>query len=274
MSINVGYHSICWGGVVGEPVGVTSIKDLFYLSNGDLERALSDIAASGYQGFEVFDGNLAAYSDDLPRIRDVIRDTGLTPIGVYSGANFIFDEILGEELWRIEKSAALAAEIGAPHLVIGGGAQRSTGIEDSDYPKLGRALDRVVSIARSHGLDCVFHPHLTTIVESPDQIARVLSESEIGLCVDTAHVAAGGGDPAEVIRAHSDRLGYVHLKDLIRDPFSFQPLGRGELDLAGVVEALKDVDYDGWLTVELDSYDGDPREAAEASRRFLADLGI
>lgn len=274
MTVRVGYHSICWGGVVGDPVGVTSIKDLFYLSNGDIEKALFDIAASGYQGFEVFDGNLAAYSDDLSRIRDVISDTGLTPVGVYSGANFVFDEILGEELSRIEKSAGLAAEIGASYLVIGGGAQRSTGIEDSDYTKLGRALDRVVAIARSYGLDCVFHPHLTTIVESPKQIARVLSESEIGLCVDTAHVAAGGGDPVEVIRTHADRLGYVHLKDLIPEPFSFQPLGRGELDLAGVVEALKDVDYDGWLTVELDSYDGDPREAADTSRRFLADLGI
>ena len=31
-----GYHSITWGGVVGDPTGVASIKDLFYRANGSM----------------------------------------------------------------------------------------------------------------------------------------------------------------------------------------------------------------------------------------------
>lgn len=273
MRFKIGYHTICWGGIVGQPVGVTSIKDLFYLSNGDAELAISDIADAGYEGFELFDGNLIALENDLDRLRDLISGSGLTPLGVYSGGNFIFDEVLGEEMWRIEKAAALAAEIGAKHLIVGGGAQRSGGIQDDDYAKLAAALDRVVDIAETNGLICVFHPHLTTIVETPEQIAKILSLSRIGLCVDTAHVAAGGGDPATVIENHFDRLQYVHLKDFTADPFAFEPLGMGALDMAGIVGTLDKLGYDGWATVELDSYDGDPKEAATISRDFLDTLG-
>jgi len=273
VNFRIGYHTICWGGVVGVPVGVTSVKDLFYLSNGDVLRALADIAEVGYDGFELFDGNLLGFEHDLAPLRSIIDATGLTPLGVYSGANFIFDEILDEEMWRISRASDLAAEIGARHLVVGGGAQRSTGIGDDDYRKLGEALDRVVAIAEGNGLSCVYHPHLTTIVETPEQIARILSLSRIGLCVDTAHVAAGGGDPSKVIRDHFDRVRYVHLKDFTPDPFGFQPLGKGDLDMAGIVATLDELGYEGWATVELDSFDGDPKEAAAVSRRFLKERG-
>ena len=53
--MKLGCQSITWGGVVGHPVGVTSVKDLFYRANGPSEAALRDIAAAGYAGVEMFD---------------------------------------------------------------------------------------------------------------------------------------------------------------------------------------------------------------------------
>jgi inosose dehydratase len=41
-------QTITWGGVVAHPAGVTSIKDLFYLTNGSTEAAIGDIAV-GHQ---------------------------------------------------------------------------------------------------------------------------------------------------------------------------------------------------------------------------------
>lgn len=269
VDLKVGYHTICWGGVTGDPVGVTSVKNLFYRSNGDIEGALDDIAAAGYHGFELFDGNLMDFADEPVRLGGMIERSGLDLLGVYSGGNFIFPEILEEELWRVAQAAQLAGELGARHLVVGGGAQRRDGILPDDYERLGAALDRVVDLAETHGLIPVYHPHLTTIVETPDQVERILSLSRIGLCADTAHLAAGGGDPVAVLRQHAERLGYVHLKDFRGEPFGFLPLGEGDLDMTGIVKTLVEIDYQGWATVELDSYGGDPKEAALISRRFL-----
>lgn len=265
-------QTITWGGVVGHPVGVTSIKDLSYLANGSTERALTDIAKAGYAGFELFDGNLMEFESDPSVFRHLLEDTGLTFVAMYSGANFIFPEILGEELSKIEKAAGLAGELGATYLVVGGGAKRSTGPAEDDYRLLADGLERVIQIATKNGLTPCHHPHLTTIVETPEQIDKLMSVSPIGLCTDTAHLAAGGGDPAAIIEKYADRVRYVHLKDLRLEPLAFLPLGKGVIDFPAVLKALADAGYDGWVTVELDSYKGEPRDAAEMSKAYLETL--
>jgi inosose dehydratase len=270
--MRLSYQTITWGGVVGHPVGVTSIKDLFYLANGSTEEAIGDIAAAGYAGVEMFDGNLRAYEDRPEDLRRLLGDAGLGLVAVYSGANFIYSEILEEEFWRIEHAARLAASFGASNLVVGGGAQRATGTTDEDYRRLAEGLDRVVDVAERHGLRASYHPHLTTIVEGPEEVDRILSMSRIGFCPDTAHLAAGGGDPVALIRRHADRVAHVHLKDFTPEPFGFHPLGRGIIDIPGVLQALRDGGYDGWATVELDSYEGAPGAAADESFRYLAAL--
>jgi inosose dehydratase len=270
--LKLSYHTITWGGVVGHPVGVTSIKDLFYLANGATEPALRDVAAAGYAGVELFDGNLIEYEDRPDDLRRLLGELGLQLVGVYSGANFIFEEILEEELWRIRRAATLAAKLDAEQLVVGGGAQRSTGASDDDYTRLAGALDQVAAIAEEHGLRASYHPHLSTIVETPEQLERVMSRSRIDFCPDTAHLAAAGGDPAELVRRYADRISYVHLKDFTAEPFAFLPLGEGDIDFPAILAALAEAGYDGWITVELDAYEGAPVDAARASREHLERL--
>src|SRR5689334_15358686 len=188
--MRLAYQTNTWGGVVGHPVGVTSIKDLYYLANGSTEDALRDIATAGYEGVELFDDNLGA------------------------------------------------------------------------------GLDAVVEIAERHGLAATYHPHLSTIVETPDQVDKILERTSIGLCPDTGHVIAGGGDPAQLISRHAARIPYVHLKDIDTETGSFVPLGQGALDVDGVMGALTAAGYDGWITVELDAWD-DPLAGAAASHRRL-----
>jgi inosose dehydratase len=270
--MRIGYCTITWGGVVGDPVGVTSVKNLFYRVNGSMEKAISDIAAEGYEGVEMFDGNVNDYADRPDDLRNALDTAGVQLVSVYTGANFIYDQILADELSRTERAADLARQFGAEALVVGGGAQRAAGIRPSDYDRLGDALDQVCDIAEARGLHACYHPHLSTIVESPEQLDLLMARTRIGFCPDTAHLMAGGGDPAALIRRYPERVRHVHLKDFIPAPFGFHPLGRGNVDFDDVISAIKEVGYDRWLMVELDSYDGDPREAARISRAELTRL--
>jgi inosose dehydratase len=270
--MRLSYQTITWGGVVGHPVGVTSIKDLFYLANGSTEAAVRDIAAAGYSGVEMFDGNLHQYEDRPGDLHRLLDSAGVSLVAAYTGANFVYRDILEDELWRIEKAAMLAATFGASNLVVGGGAKRASGTTDEDYDRLAEGLDRVAVIAERHGLVASYHPHLTTIVEGPAQVDRILSLSRIGFCPDTGHLAAGGGDPVDLIARYADRVTHVHLKDFTADPFGFHPLGRGSVDFPGVLGALQAARYDGWVTVELDDYDGAPAEAAAESFGYLQSL--
>jgi len=95
----------------------------------------------------------------------------------------------------------------------------------------------------------------------------VFDLTAIGFCPDTAHLDAAGGDSAELIRVYGDRIPYVHLKDYSAG--EFLPLGEGELDFDRILSSLREIGYDGWITVELDAYAGSKQEAARKSRIFL-----
>ena len=261
------YHANCWGALGGDAVGVTSITQLAYRTFGQMDRAFAQIAAAGYAGVEVFDGNLLDHSP--ADFRSLLANSGLQLVAAYAGGNFIFDDILPEELARVTRAADRAAELGTPHLVVGGGAKRFDGIRESDYQKLAIQLDRVTDMAAASGLTACFHPHLTTIVEGPEQLEKLMKLSKISFCPDTAHLAAGGGDPAALIRKYPDRVRHVHLKDFQKNPFAFLPLGKGELNFSDIFSALKEIDFQGWAVVELDGYDGDPKEAAAISMKFI-----
>ena len=108
----LGYQANCWGPLGGNAVGVTSISELTYRTFGSMEAALTDIAAAGYQGVELFDGNLLDFS--ATEFRRLLDQAGLSLIAAYSGANFIFREILDEELGRIRRAADRIADLARP----------------------------------------------------------------------------------------------------------------------------------------------------------------
>ena len=273
VDVRLGYQANAWGGVVGHPVGVTSIKDLFYLTPGDTVDTLARIAGAGYEGVELFDGNLLEFADDGSPLEHALKQHGLKLVGVYSGANLVFPDVLREELWRIRRAAELGRRFGAEHLVVGGGAQRTRPADDDDddYTRLAVALDEVGRIAAAHGLTATYHPHLSTIVEGPEQVERVFDRTEIGFCPDLGHLAAAGGDPVELVSRYLDRIPYIHFKDVTADA-SFVPLGQGTVDFRRVADVLLSGGYDGWVTVELGGYDGDADTAASENRDYLRRL--
>jgi len=237
-----------------------------------MDRAIKEIGALGYEGIEMFDGNVADYAERPHELRALLAEAGVELVSVYTGGNFIYREILPEELSRVSRAAELAQQFGASSLVVGGGARRFAGTQDHDYDLLGDALDAVVDIATEHGLEACYHPHLTTIVESPAELDLLFARTRIGFCPDTAHLIAGGGDPAELIRRYATRLRHVHLKDVDVATTQFLPLGQGDVDFDDVIAAVDESGYDGWIVVELDSYGGDPREAAATSKKYLDTL--
>ena len=262
------YHANCWGPLGGNAVGVTSITQLTYRTFGDMGRAIAEIGEVGYDGVELFDGNLLDYDANPAVLRASLAGAGIKLVAVYSGANFIFPDVLPEELARIRRVAAAAAGSGAEHLVVGGGAKRADGPRADDHARLAEGLEKVVALAKEHGLRAHYHPHLSTIVEGPEEVRKILGMTSIDFCPDTAHLAAAGGDPAQMIREHRARISYVHLKGWRKAPFAFTPLDEGDLDISAILRALDETKFDGWVTAELDAWP-DPREGALRSLALL-----
>jgi inosose dehydratase len=268
VEVRFAYQANCWGPLGGAAVGVTSIGQLTYLTFGDIGQAIAQIGAAGYQGVELFDGNVLDYPGGAAALKGALTQAGVQLVAAYSGANFIFPDILDQELGRIARVADAAAALSAEHLVVGGGAKRLEGVAPGDYELLGAGLEKVVAIAKTRGLKAHYHPHLSTIVEGPAEVERIFSLTSIHFCPDTAHLAAAGGDVPAMIRRHRDRIAYVHLKGLRKEPFAFTPLDEGDLDNAAVINALAETNYSGWIAAELDAWP-DPKGGAERSLAFM-----
>jgi len=131
-------------------------------------------------------------------------------------------------------------------------------------------LGIIDDICDEHGLEQVLHPHVQTLVETRDDVNRVLDTCDVHWCLDTGHLAIGGVDPVQFAIDAFDRVGHVHLKDvnlsmvppvLARETTLmaatqaglFTPLGQGDVDIAGVVRALESRGYQGWYVIEQDT---------------------
>src|SRR6478609_7549711 len=88
-------------------------------------------------------------------------------------------------------------------------------------------------------------------------------DERIGLCLDIGHSFRAGEDPVDAVRRYRARLYDVHLKDSIAEVGKGDvpvEMGRGRLDLRGVLTALIETGYreNVWLEYEKDPNDPVP----------------
>jgi inosose dehydratase len=149
-------------------------------------------------------------------------------------------------------------------------------LDDGQWATLLDNLDMLAEAAADRGVLAVLHPHVGTMVETRDDVDRVLNGSEIQLCLDTGHLLIGGTDPLQLAREVPGRIAHAHLKDVdaaiaarvqggeltyteaVRQGM-YTPLGSGDVDIAGIVTALRSDGFDGWFVMEQDTVlDGEP----------------
>ena len=150
-------------------------------------------------------------------------------------------------------------------------------LDDVQWKTLLTNLDRIADHAAERGVIAVVHPHIGTLVETAEDVQRVVDGSHIGFCIDTGHLAAAGADPVAITLANLDRVKHVHLKDVdaakaakvVANEITFsdavadgmwQVLGEGDVDVRAMIEALEGAGYDGWYVLEQDVMfkDGEP----------------
>ena len=143
-------------------------------------------------------------------------------------------------------------------------------LDETGWATLFANLDRLTALAASRGIRASLHPHVGTMVETADDVARVLAGSRVPLCLDTGHLLIGGTDPADLVRTHAARVNHVHAKDVRLDLAAkvragdltytdavragiYTRLGEGDVDFAAIVAGLGAAGYDGWYVLEQDT---------------------
>jgi hypothetical protein len=152
----------------------------------------------------------------------------------------------------------LAAETGNT------GYESSTSLSDSEWTVLAEGITMAQAIAHKHSLLAALHPHYGTVIEGADEIRRLLSTTDVALCLDTGHLMVAGADPAAITRLANGRIAHVHLKDVntalaervrkreigYHDAVSqgmYRPLGEGDVDFVEIMSLLDRATLLGWF---------------------------
>lgn len=287
--------------IAGAPItwGVDGSPGWGHLMERD--RVLREMHEVGLKATELGpDGYLPVDPDELAPVLD---EHELELVGAFVPLVLYRPDLIDEQRSYADRAAATLAGAGSDILVLGPASSHdgydtriSLGEDEWDY--FIRNVDWVKENTAEHGLTAALHPHYGMAVDMRRDIYRLLEDSDVGLCLDTGHVFLGGADPVEVAKAAGDRTVHVHLKDVDpamgaqvmagERPFRqavidglFTPLGRGAVDIAGVIRHLESIGFPGWYVLEQDTAlagpppeGGGPVHDAATSVDFLRSLEL
>ncbi len=236
------------------------------------ERVLAEMAALGMPATEL--GAPGFLSSDPDRLREQLGEFGMSLIGGFTPLVLHDPARRTEALAEARRVAELFARAGATTfvsaVVMDADWSIPRALDGSEHRHLLRMLAAVDEICGELGLQQVLHPHVQTVIETAEDVNRVLDGCDVRWCLDTGHLAIGGKDPVGFAREAGQRVGHVHLKDVDMDQVPallrrersimesvqsglFTPLGQGHVPIVEVIDTLEASGYDGWYVVEQDT---------------------
>lgn len=203
----------------------------------------------GYDGLQLKRGQYAKYLDDPQRFAD---DWGKAPglaAGLITGGRLDEDGIAS-----LRKVLRFASAMGSDRVIFCHGRPRE-GLTADDIRGFAKRLSELGAEARSLGTKLSLHHHFNQPVMHRadfDAFFDAVEDGAVGLTVDTAHlVKSGVDDIAGVVRDFAGAIDNFHLKDFADG--RWRVLGEGEIDFAPVFTAIRDIGYDGWVSIDEES---------------------
>jgi sugar phosphate isomerase/epimerase len=236
---------------LGLKVGLAS----YSFSKLPLGAAIAGIRRVGVNYVSIKDAHLSLKStaEERKAIAQKFRDAGITPLscGVITMPN---DES------QLRNAFEYARDAGIPTIVC---------------KPTRECLPLLDKLVKEFGLHLAIHNHgpEDNVWPSPLDVWTAIQkyDERIGVCVDVGHTARCGVDPVQALRQCAPRLYDVHLKDLSGKEGKSRPVevGRGVLDVRGMLKALLDIGYRHHVGLEYEKDMADPIPGVAESFGFI-----
>ena len=268
------------------------------------EKMLDEMVQAGYGGSEL--GPYGFFPTDPKILKPQLEKRKLKLLGAFVPVKMT-DPAAGKTvIERIRKVGNLLATLRAPFLVMAddqspernafSGRVYDKGcltLSADQWRHVGNIVADAERVANEFALDLVFHPHVATYVETPEECERFFDatcHTNVGLCLDTGHCVYGHGDSVKEAEKYKSKLRFVHVKDCDvkvleqarGNKWTFEEaiehkvftiIGQGNIDFPAFFATLMKNGYSGWSVVEQDVKFGateiPPAESIAASLKYL-----
>lgn len=172
------------------------------------------------------------------------------------------------------------ADFGANHLVVFSPNRKLPGTQSpAAFRELCERCNQIGELAGEMGFTAGLHNHMGQMVQNQDEVDRFMAMTNpklFGLSPDTCHLNLAGCDVVGTLNRYKHRIRFLDYKDskwttptkdwvqpngkiFPKDSYqarffnSSYDLGDGQVDFPGCHRVLKNVEYHGWICVDLDT---------------------
>src|SRR5271154_5779409 len=192
------------------------------------QKMLDEMVIAGYTGTEL--GPYGFLPTDPKLLETELGTRKLKLLGSFVPAPLSDPASTKLVVDQIRKVGGLLSALGAPFLVLADAqseerdriagrvpADGSKGLNAEQWKQVAKVVADAAQVTEEFGLDLVFHPHVSTYVETAAETEKffdVTSGSKIGLCLDTGHCDYAGDDCIAEAEKYREILRLVHIKDV------------------------------------------------------------
>jgi 3-dehydroshikimate dehydratase len=230
--------------------------------SGPLEEKLTAAAGAGFDGVEIFEGDLITCRLSPSEVRLRAADLGLTVMLYQPFRDFeaVPDGLFRQNLRRAERKFELMASLGADMLLVCSNV--STAAIDDDGLAAGQ-LWQLAERARQHGIRIAYEAlawgrHVSSYERAWRLVAQA-AHPQLGVCLDSFHILSLGHDPAGIRQIPAGKIFFLQLADA--PLLNMQTLawsrhhrcfpGQGGFDMTGFTAAVLSAGYSGPWSLEV-----------------------
>ena len=225
----------------------------------DLELGICKSANLGFDGIELFTPSADALDPDFLKEKLDLHQLKLSAVGTGAGKVIhgltLTDpnpEIRKKAIAFISEMISFGAKFKAPAII---GSMQGNVLPDGDREEtlgwLKEGLEELGEKAKSEGVFLIYEPlnryesNLLNTLDAGSGFLETLNTKNVKLLADLFHMNIEEVDLPKSILANGKHIGHVHLADSHRGP-----MGSGHTDFGPIAEALKSINYSGFVSAE------------------------
>lgn len=267
------------------------------LKPGDVEL----MQRLGFPGFEPYRGWIMPHVEQPQAFKELLDQHGISLITCSNGGPNQSTEFIdpAQRQQTVDDHVAFARDFlsvfGCKHFKINMGRRPAGGPTREQITAIAQTCNEIGRRTADMGIMLAPHPHIWGPIERPEEVVQLIEQTDperIHLCLDTAQINLGGGDPVALTEQYYDRICSIHWKDSRaeyrghtgptptqeqhRERILYRDLGTGGVDIAGHYQLLIRRGYRYWITLDLDpprpqEGEGTPEEKLRINHRYLID---
>ena len=250
------------------------------------EKACHFARECGYTGLEVAPFTLAKYATEVgPARRAELRKAATAEGLEIIGLHWLLAQTEGFYLTTPDpavRSATaeylcelvrLCADVGGHVMVLGSPKQRNLlpGVSHEEGMRWAAdTLRRVVPELERHGVTLAIEPlgpeegDFLHTADLGAELMRMVDSPSCRLHLDVKAMSTEPTPIVEILRKHQASMAHFHANDPNR-----RGPGMGEVDFSPIFETLREIRYNGWVSVEVFDYTPGPERLALESIRYM-----